>query len=110
MKHNAVNWMKKNSPLIVLGLHRDPWHNSGAAIIRDDGYCPYYVMLSEERFARIKDSRAFPELCLKACLSELKVSIDEIDAVVVDYIRTPDWRNDQFRVPSIKDTFLEQID
>ena len=26
-----------NKPLKILGIHKDPWHNTGACVIRDNG-------------------------------------------------------------------------
>jgi carbamoyltransferase len=97
--------------MIVLGLHKDPWHNSGAAMIRDDGDGPRFVNLAEERANREKDSRRFPQLSVDACMSELGVrSVDEIDLVVMDYLVTPDWRKDWHREPCETDNFLAAID
>lgn len=97
--------------MIILGLHRDPWHNTGAALIRDDGKGPHVVMVSEERLDRVKDSRAFPERGIEACMRDAGVnSLDEIDMVVLDYIRVPDWRRDVFEKSSIAGTLLEKID
>jgi carbamoyltransferase len=97
--------------LLILGLHRDPWHNTGAAMIRDDGEEPRIVMVSEERLDRVKDSRAFPALATEACMKELGVgSVDEIDLVVLDYIRVPDWRYDEFARSALRDTMLDKID
>jgi len=44
-----------------VGLHKDPWHNIGAAMIRDNGDGLRFVYLAQERLDRVKDSRAFPE-------------------------------------------------
>src|SRR5216684_4503899 len=96
--------------MIVLGLHKDPWHNSGAAVIRDDGDAPRFANVSEERCDRQKDSRQFPELSTAACLETLGSSIDDVDLVVLDYIMEPDWRRDYYRRPCIADTFLSAMD
>jgi carbamoyltransferase len=97
--------------MIILGLHRDPWHDTGAAIIRDGGGgAPHVVMVSEERMDRVKDSRAFPQRAIEACIADAGVrSIDEIDLVVLDYIRVPDWRCDEFQRPAVRDTLLDRI-
>src|ERR1700692_2894309 len=96
--------------MIILGLHRDPWHDTGAAVIRDDGGVPHIVTVSEERLDRVKDSRAFPQRATAACLADAGVpSIDDVDLVVLDYIRVPDWRRDAFRVPAARDTLLDRI-
>ncbi len=96
--------------MIILGLHRDPWHDTGAAIIRDDGRGPSIVMVSEERMDRVKDSRAFPTRAIEACMADAEVrSVDDIDLVVLDYIRTPDWRHDEHQRPAARGTLLERI-
>ena len=96
--------------MILLGLHKDPWHNSGAAMIRDDGDGPRFVNLSEERLDRVKDSRAWPERSIRACMDELGVSsLAEVDAVVLDYIRSKDWRTDHYRRPCRTDVPLADL-
>jgi len=82
--------------LIVLGIHKNPWHNTGAAMIKSvDGGKVEFAFISEERLDRIKDSRSFPILSIKSCMEKLGVenSID-IDLVVMDYIENKDWRRD----------------
>ncbi len=37
-------------------------------------------------------------------------SLDEIDLVVLDYIRVPDWRRDEFKQPALRGTLLDKID
>lgn len=97
--------------MIVLGLHKDPWHNSGAAMIRENGSGVRFANLAEERCNREKDSRKFPILSTQACMKELGVtSIHDVDLVMMDYIMTPDWRNDQYRRPCDTDNFLAEID
>lgn len=95
----------------ILGLHKDPWHDTGAAVVRDDGAGPRYVHVAEERLDRVKNSRAFPALSVRACLSETGIgSVEELDFVVLDYIRNgADWRQDQFRTPCRTDVFLAQV-
>ena len=74
----------------VLGLHIDPWHNTGACVIVGDGTFPNLAFLSEERIDRVKDSRAFPAGSVRACMEELGVaSLNEFDVVVMDYIEKP---------------------
>jgi carbamoyltransferase len=99
--------------MIVLGLHKDPWHNSGAAVIRDDddGRGPRMAYVAEERLDRVKDSSAFPQRAVDACMRELGVhSIDQFDHVVLDYICDgSDWRRDFFRRACRDDVFLAEI-
>lgn len=100
-----------NKPLIVLGLHKDPWHNTAAALIRDDGDGPRMAYVAEERLDRVKDSSAFPQLAVEACMRELGVeSFEQIDHVVLDYICDgSDWRRDFFKRACREDVFLAQI-
>lgn len=96
----------------ILGLHKDPWHNTGACVMVGDGPSPEFAFLSEERIDRVKDSRAFPAGSARACMDELGIgSVDEFDAVVMDYIvRDDDWRLDQARRPCSTENFLRGID
>ena len=97
--------------MVVLGLHKDPWHNTGAAMIRESEGRPDFANLSEERANREKDSRRFPALAVKACMAELGISsMAEINAVVLDYIVRPSWENDWLRHPCRTDNFLREID
>lgn len=97
--------------MIVLGLHKDPWHNTGAAIVKIEGGKRRVVMVSEERFDRVKDSRAFPSRSVEACMHDFGVkNIGEFDLVVLDYIVSTDWRNDQHKKPCEKDTILDNVD
>src|ERR1700730_13098609 len=96
--------------MVVLGLHKDPWHNSGAAMINDDGSGVRLVNLAEERCNREKDSRKFPILSTQACMRELGVpSIHDVDLIMMDYIVTPDWQNDCYRRRCETDNFLAAV-
>lgn len=101
-----------NTP-IVLGLHKDRWHDTGAAVVTvgADGrrliaYC------NEERLDREKSSRAFPALSTAACLAELGMSDPrEADLVVLDWtMNGQDWRRDFRRNSCRTDVFLNVID
>ena len=96
----------------ILGLHKDPWHNTGACVMLGDGPSPDFAFLSEERIDRVKDSRAFPAGSARACMQELGIgSVDEFDAVVMDYIEhSDDWRLDQARRPCSTENFLRNVD
>lgn len=97
--------------MIVLGLHKDPWHNTGAAMIVDDEHGVRFANLSEERCDREKDSRQFPLLSTRACMEVLGVpSLDEVDLFVMDYIVKPSWRTDQHARACGTDNFLSQAD
>jgi len=97
--------------LNILGLHKDPWHNTGAAIIKFDNNKVQFANLSEERCDRVKDSRNFPAVSTQACMKELGIkSLDEIDLVVLDYIIDGDhWSTDYHKKPCSKDVFLSDI-
>jgi len=84
--------------MIVLGLHKDPWHNTGACIISDKSGSFDICFISEERLNREKDSRKFPEKAIKACMDQMNIkSQGEIDLVVMDYIEDKDWRKDNIQ-------------
>src|SRR5882724_4105094 len=96
--------------MIVLGLHKDPWHNSGAAMIRNDEHQVRFANLTEERCNREKDSRRFPLLSTRACMEMLDVaSVDEVDLIVMDYIVKPSWQSDQYKRPCGIDNFLAEV-
>lgn len=97
--------------MIVLGLHKDPWHNTGAAAVRDDRGELEIAFISEERLDRVKDSRGFPQSAVDVCLRQIGVDdIGQVDLVVLDYIRDgSDWRRDHFRTPARTDVFLDSL-
>ena len=96
--------------MFVLGLHKDPWHDTGAALIRRDGDRTDFVVVSEERLDRVKDSRAYPEKAIAACLNEFGLkSIHDVDLVVLDYICDQDWRKDHFRRECRQDIALHEL-
>lgn len=96
----------------ILGLHKDPWHNTGACAISGDGVSRQIAFLSEERLDRVKDSRAFPHLSTKACIEEVGLhNISQFDLVVLDYIEnSKDWRLDQAQRPCSTENFLRTLD
>jgi carbamoyltransferase len=95
----------------VLGLHKDPWHNTGAAMLREDADGVRFANLGEERHNREKDSRKFPGCSVKACMQELGIdTFDDLDLIVMDYIITPDWRQDWYRRPCVANSFLADVD
>jgi len=98
--------------MLFLGLHKDPWHNSGACALRQKNGRLSVALLSEERIDRIKDSRAFPHHSAVACLREVGVSSpSECDGIVLDYIvNRENWRKDQFRRSCSNRNFLEEVD
>ncbi len=96
----------------ILGLHKDPWHNTGAAIVQKVNGKVSFVNLAEERSDRVKDSRNFPILSTNACMAELGIkNYNDFDLVVLDYIRDGnDFRKDYFNKPCLQDNFLNNID
>lgn len=99
-----------SKPVTILGIHKDPWHNTGACIIKDDGTSKKMAFLSEERLDRKKDSRSFPDLSIQACMRQLNInSFDDFDMIVMDYIENDNWRIDEFKRKCRKDTFLNNI-
>ena len=70
------------------------------------------VAFLQKREFRVKDSRAFPANSARACMAELGINtVDEFDAVVMDYIERPDdWRLDQAKRPCSTENLLRDID
>jgi len=96
--------------MYVLGIHKDPWHDTGAALIRCDNEKTDFVFVSEERLNRVKDSRAYPDHSIRSCLKEFGLSsIDQVDLVVMDYIRDKNWRADHFKMPCVIPRELEAM-
>lgn len=99
---------------LVLGIHRDPFHNTGAAILRDDGKDVSVVAISEERLDRIKDSSRFPSKAISYCLDAVGAEhISDCDLIVADYIFEKDWSSDRdeniiARISSLKDRFIRR--
>jgi carbamoyltransferase len=97
--------------MIILGIHKDPWHDTGAAVIVGDETSYDVCMISEERLDRVKDSRAFPSKAISKCLEFAGVAdLREVDLVVLDYIRSRDWRKDEYSRPCEKNTIIELVD
>jgi carbamoyltransferase len=96
----------------VLGIHKDPWHNTGASIVCEVNGVPEVVYIAEERLDRVKDSRAFPEKAIAACMKHVGLeSFDQLDLVVMDYIvEHSDWERDYFKTPCRTDVFLRNFD
>lgn len=102
--------MLKN--ISVLGIHKDPWHHTGASLITEKNGKVDVVYVAEERLDRKKDSREFPEQAIAACMKHAGLtSVAQFDLVVMDYIcRGDDWKNDFFHKPCRTDIFLSKID
>lgn len=74
----------------VLGLRLGPGHDTGAALVHEAEGELRCVAVAEERFSREKNSRAFPRLSIEACLGEIGIAPDELDAVVFE---KTDWQH-----------------
>lgn len=96
----------------ILGLHKDPWHNSGASVIVEENGVVKFGNLSEERVNREKDSRKFPELSTKVLMKEFGIrDVNDFDYVVMDYIvNKEDWKKDYFRKQCSQDNYLNEIE
>ena len=96
----------------ILGLHKDPWHNTGACAIKGSDERFDIAFVSEERLDRVKDSRAFPLGAIKACMDQLDIaSISDFDMIVMDYINeSSDWRIDQFKQPCSTENILRTVE
>lgn len=68
----------------VLGLRLGPGHDTGAAVVFEQGGELRCVALAEERLSRVKHSRAFPRLSIAACLAEAGLSPRDVNAVVFE--------------------------
>ena len=95
----------------ILGLHKSPWHNTGACIIQSSELDEVKIsLISQERLDKKKDSRAFPELAINTCMKELNInSYEEIDLVIMDYIINKDWKFDNKKEQEEKEGFLKNF-
>ena len=82
--------------MLILGVHRDPYHNTGAAVLYDDGIEIKIVAISQERLDRKKDSAEYPDAAIDYCLNAFGAeSTDDCDLIVSDYIFRREWHNDR---------------
>ena len=68
----------------VLGIKCGPQHDTGAAVLYEDGIRLACVALSEERLTRDKQCRTFPKLSIEACLAAAGLKLSDIDLVCMD--------------------------
>ena len=80
----------------VLGIHRDPWHDSGCAVVSKNSNGERVIFnIAEERLNREKDSRAYPVLSIEAAISDFGLSsVKDFDLIVKDYIISKEYRED----------------
>ena len=111
-KRKGYRFLIMTKPIAVLGLHKDPWHNTGAALIVEQYDQAEVFFVSEERLDRKKDSRAFPQMAIEACLREAGISgHDQLDLIVMDYIvNGSDWQQDYHAKPCRTDVWLNEVD
>jgi len=70
----------------ILAFHNFANHDSGAAVLRDDGQRLDYVSISDERLSRVKYSYFFPVRAIDYCLGHFGItSLRDFDLVVSDY-------------------------
>jgi carbamoyltransferase len=70
----------------ILAFHNYASHDSGAAVLYDDGESLQYLTISEERLSRVKNSYFFPVRAMDYCMTHFGVNkLDEFDLVVSDY-------------------------
>ena len=84
---------------IVLGIHRDPWHDSGCAVVgKDKDGTRIIFNIAEERLNREKDSRKYPKLSIESAIDSFGLSsIYDFDLIVKDYIISKNYREDYKR-------------
>jgi carbamoyltransferase len=79
--------------VLVLGWHGNPdlqsgqdargfgYHDAAAALVKDG---EVIAAIEEERLTRSKHCNAFPAQAIRFCLSQAKVTLDAVDAIVTD--------------------------
>ena len=63
--------------MYILGISAF-YHDSAAVLLKDDNILS---ASQEERFTRIKHDSSFPKNCIKYCLEEAKINLDEINFI-----------------------------
>lgn len=63
--------------MYILGISAY-YHDSGVALIKDDFIV---AAVQEERFTRIKQDSGFPKECIKYCLNEANITLNDIDYI-----------------------------
>jgi len=64
--------------MIILGISAF-YHDSAAALIKDG---EIIAAAQEERFSRLKGDSSFPNMAIQYCLSEARISIDDVNHIV----------------------------
>lgn len=87
-----------------VGIHRDPWHDTGASAVCEVDGERRIICLTEERFNREKDSRGYPLHSLNECLRFLGLdNFGDVEAIASDYIIRESWTEDYNKRLSIVD-------
>lgn len=72
--------------MIVCGM-KISGHDTGVAIIKENGSAFQIAAISEERISREKHTAKFPGLALNRALNELCITIDDVDLFVTNHRR-----------------------
>ena len=86
----------------VLGLKLSPWHDTGAAIVFEEGAELRVVAISQERLDRVKNSRAFPEAAINYCLDMAHCRLTDLSLVVSDFIVSPRAKDSFSKFPDAR--------
>jgi carbamoyltransferase len=86
----------------VLGLKLSPWHDTGAAIVFEEGPELRVVAISQERLDRVKNSRAFPEAAINYCLDMAHCRLTDLSLVVCDFIVSPRAKDSFLNFPDAR--------
>jgi len=86
---------EKGWEMLILGVHREPWHDTGAAVLVERGGKVELVSVTQERLDRVKDSRAFPSDAIEYCLDAVGAKQQDVDLFVSDYVEVPVWNKDR---------------
>lgn len=91
-------------PGVVLGVKLGPQHDTGAAVLVDQGDQLSCVALSEERLTRDKQSREFPRLSIEACLAAADLQLSDVDLVCIDKLAPETYTSNHRPVASVDAT------
>ena len=104
--------LNNRSTPVVLGLHKDPWNNTGVAFVAGDSNGGRVIAHANlERFNREKSSRAFPANSVAACVAEVGLNSPQATDFVLVHWSMSDagWEQDFRRNPCRTDVLLAQL-